>query len=87
MVQVNELFADQASLRDPVWIPREVLQVQAAKEDGATQAVVVYTGISAPSICRGMDTAEVSRLFSVCKICIRAFDFKTGTSSARSGSL
>ncbi len=47
-------------------------------ENFATGSVVVYTGVSAPSICRGMGTAEVAKLFSACKICIRAYDFTTG---------
>jgi len=68
--QVNELFADHKSMEEPVLLPSSSLKAQSPTK--------VYTGISVPSICRGMGTPEVAELFTQMAICIRAMDSASG---------
>lgn len=75
------MFADLQSLEAPLRIPLSELNSAISKEDPEFAPTAVYTGISAPSICRGMDTHEVAELFSGCKICIRSYDFSKGLRS------
>ncbi|WOK96341.1 transcriptional activator DEMETER-like [Canna indica] len=67
--QVNEVFADHDSSRNPIDVPREWIWNLSRR--------MVYFGTSVTSIFRGLNTEEIQFCFWRGFVCVRGFDRKT----------
>ncbi|KAH6834504.1 HhH-GPD base excision DNA repair family protein [Perilla frutescens var. hirtella] len=67
--QTNEVFADHASSRQPIDVPRESIWNLRKR--------TLYCGTSITSICKGMSDLEVAYCFQKSSICNRGFNTKT----------
>jgi hypothetical protein len=64
--QVNEVFADHDSSRNPVDVPRRWIWDLPKR--------TVYFGTSVPSIFKGLTTEEIQHCFWKGFVCVRGFD-------------
>ncbi|KAJ8478604.1 hypothetical protein OPV22_022331 [Ensete ventricosum] len=67
--QVNEVFADHDSSRNPIDVPREWIWNLPRR--------TVYFGTSVPTIFKGLTTEEIQLCFWRGFVCVRGFDRKT----------
>ncbi|KAL8501229.1 hypothetical protein ACS0TY_020690 [Phlomoides rotata] len=67
--QINEVFADHHSSREPIDIPRAWIW--------NLWRPTLFCGTSITQICKGMSLAEISYCLKEGYICIRGFDVKT----------
>ncbi|CAL1398370.1 unnamed protein product [Linum trigynum] len=67
--QVNEVFADHETSKNPIDVPREWLWDLPRR--------TVYFGTSVPTIFRGLTTEQIQQCFWKGFVCIRGFDRKT----------
>ncbi|CAL9198321.1 unnamed protein product [Musa hybrid cultivar] len=67
--QVNEVFADHDSSRNPIDVPREWIWNLPRR--------TVYFGTSVPTIFKGLTTEEIQLCFWRGFVCVRGFDKKT----------
>ncbi|XP_038986612.1 protein ROS1A isoform X2 [Phoenix dactylifera] len=67
--QVNEVFADHDTSRNPIDVPREWIWSLPRR--------TVYCGTSIPTIFRGLTTEEIQQCFWRGFVCVRGFDRKT----------
>lgn len=86
--QTNEVMMDSSYITKPMLVPWEEVKKLALKsngDDGDDPAKVqlpwrsIYFGFSASSICAKMGFAEVANLFHRSSLCVRAFDWGTGS--------
>ncbi|XP_058779731.1 DNA glycosylase/AP lyase ROS1-like [Vicia villosa] len=68
--QINEVFADFASMIKPINVPRSLLW--------SLTKQIAYFGTGTSAITRGMSAEKVREFFNEGYICVRAFDTKTG---------
>ncbi|KAL5081871.1 hypothetical protein RYX36_010292 [Vicia faba] len=68
--QINEVFADYASMIKPINVPRRWLW--------SLTKQIAYFGTGTSAITRGMSAEKVREFFNQGYICVRAFDIKTG---------
>ncbi|XP_073114021.1 protein ROS1A isoform X3 [Elaeis guineensis] len=67
--QVNEVFADHDTSRNPIDVPREWIWKLPRR--------MVYFGSSIPTIFRGLTTEEIQQCFWRGFVCVRGFDRRT----------
>ncbi|XP_042406861.1 protein ROS1A-like [Zingiber officinale] len=67
--QVNEVFADHETSRNPIDVPRDWIWNLPRR--------TVYFGTSTPSIFKGLTTEEIQLCFWRGFVCVRGFDRKT----------
>ncbi|XP_074582703.1 protein ROS1A-like [Curcuma longa] len=67
--QVNEVFADHETSRNPINVPRDWIWNLSRR--------TVYFGTSVPSIFKGLTTEEIQLCFWRGFVCVRGFDRKT----------
>ncbi|KAI5412383.1 DNA glycosylase/AP lyase ROS1 isoform X3 [Lathyrus oleraceus] len=68
--QINEVFADFASMIKPINVPRRLLWSLTKQK--------TYFGTGTSAITRGMSAEKVREFFNEGYICVRAFETKTG---------
>ncbi|CAK8535339.1 unnamed protein product [Lathyrus sativus] len=68
--QINEVFADFASMIKPINVPRRLIW--------SLSKQITYFGTGTSAITRGMSAEKVREFFNEGYICVRAFETKTG---------
>ncbi|AET00784.2 HhH-GPD base excision DNA repair family protein [Medicago truncatula] len=68
--QVNEVFADYASMKKPIHVPRKWIW--------SLKKQIAYFGTGASSMTRGLSMEEIKDFFCKGFICVRAIDTNTG---------